>query len=470
MNEVVKNLLKATSWPIAVAIICLMIVGVSALVVVDVSALAVSQKTGAPVVEFAAKQWKFALLGFAVFVAMTLVPYHRVGQWAYVLYGLTIVALIAIFATPPIRGAHRWFDLGGVMVQPSEFAKLTFVIMLAWYLRYGDHYRSLRGLIWPFLLTLLPMGLIVLEPDIGTSMLFLPILYFMLFVAGARLRHLLVILLLGLFVVFVPVAMPAEDDFPEKVADGQFTAWRLGAVTVYHVNEEIKESHRPEMPVAYGRVQWGDGQAYDLQPLALRVMMGKSERGQYAERGRRIAAWLRPDDPKLARKEGYQAKQGRLVLGSGGWTGRSDWNDADNFFSVLPDDHCDFIFCVIGGQWGFFGCAILILLYGVIFLFGTEIAVATNEPFGRLLAVGVLSLFFSQVVINVGMTLGLTPVTGMTLPFISYGGSSLIVNCAAMGLLVNVGLHRPVILGPKPFEHNDTNAAPSPERIELQKP
>ena len=468
MNEVLRNLLKATSWPIVAAMICLIVVGVSA--------LAVCGQSEANMVGFAAKQWKFALLGLAVFVAMTLVPYHRVGEWSYVLYGLTIVSLIAIFATTPIRGAYRWFDVGAViglgkgalLLQPSEIAKFTFVIMLAWYLRYGDHYRRLRGLIPPFLLTLLPMGLIAREPDIGTAMLFLPTLYFMLFVAGARMRHLSVILLLGLFVVFVPIRMPAGDEFPEQLAKERFTSWTLGPVTFYNLNETISELRRPETPVAYCRLQWRDGPVYDLQPLALRVMMGKTQTGQYAERARRIAAWLRPDDPKLAKREGYQARQGRLVLGSGGLTGRSDWNDTDSFFAVLPDDHCDFIFCVIGGQWGFLGCAILVLLYGVIFVFGTEIAVRTNEPFGRLLAVGVLSLFFAQIVINVGMTLGLTPVTGMTLPFISYGGSSLIVNCAAMGLLVNVGLHRPILLGPKPFEHTDAAVEPR-ERIELRK-
>jgi len=459
MNEVIQNLLKGTSWPIVAAMICLMIIGVSA--------LAVCQQTEVTSIDFAGKQWKFALLGLAVFVAMTLVPYHRVGEWSYILYGLTLVLLIAIFATPPIRGARRWFDLGFLLIQPSEIAKFSFVIMLAWYLRYGDHYRRLRGLIWPFLLTLLPMGLIALEPDIGTAMLFLPTLYFMLFVAGAKGRHLLVILAMGLFVVFVPIRMPAPDEFPEQVAKGQFTSWRLGPMTFYNVNEAMKPLDRPETPVAYSRVQWRDGRAHDLQPLALRVMMGKTQTGQYAERARRIAAWLRPNDPRLARTEGYQARQGRLVLGSGGLTGRSDWNDSDNFFSVLPDDHCDFIFCVIGGQWGLLGCAILLLLYGVIFLFGTEIAVWTNDPFGRLLAVGVLSLLFTQIVINVGMTLGLTPVTGMTLPFISYGGSSLVVNCAAMGLLVNVGLHRPIRLGPKPFEHTDVTSPR--ERIELQK-
>lgn len=444
MNEVVKNLLKYTSWPIVLAMIGLIVIGIAA--------ITVSEQADVNMTGFAAKQWKFALLGMAVFVAMTLVPYHRFGPWSYALYGITFVSLVVILKMPAIRGSHRWFDVGPMLIQPSEIAKFTFIIMLAWYLRQGDHYRRIRGLIWPFVLTLVPMGLIVAEPDLGTSMLFLPTLYFMLYAAGAKLRHLLVILALGVAVIFVPVLMPVEDKFPQQRGQGLFTEWNLGPVTFFNVNQDVEWRHRPEVPVAYCRAQWGSGGVYDFQPLALRLMMGKTQTGQYAERAKRVAAWLRPDDPRLAQNEGYQARQGRLVLGSGGVNGRSDWNNTDSFFSVLPDDHTDFIFCVIGGQWGFIGCLVVLLLYGVIFVFGTEIAVITYDPFGRLLAVGVLALLFTQVVINVGMTLGLTPVTGMTLPWISYGGTSLIVNCAAMGLLVNVGQHRPVLLGKRPFE------------------
>jgi cell division protein FtsW (lipid II flippase) len=144
-----------------------------------------------------------------------------------------------------------------------------------------------------------------------------------------------------------------------------------------------------------------------------------------------------------------------MVIGAGRLRGYGDWNDGEMYFQMLPEDHTDFIFSVVAGRWGFLGCLGALLLYGVIFLFGAEIAVITHDPFGRLLAVGVLALLFSQIVINVGMTMGLMPVTGMTLPLVSYGGSSLVMNCAALGLLVNVGQRRPILLAPKPFEHGE---------------
>jgi rod shape determining protein RodA len=167
----------------------------------------------------------------------------------------------------------------------------------------------------------------------------------------------------------------------------------------------------------------------------------------------RVDGWLRQSDPRLrTTSKGYQLHQSMTVLGAGGLAGRRGWNDADAFFRMLPDDHTDFIFSVVGGQWGFVGCTGVLLLYALLFVCGVEIASATSDAFGRMLAVGVLAMFFTQLVVNAGMTMGLMPITGMTLPLISYGGSSLLANCAALGLLVNVGQARPISLGRRPFE------------------
>lgn len=440
-TTILKNYLRYTSWPILASMIALMVIGITA--------IEVSERADTEMIGNAAKQWKFAVVGLAAFFVMTMVPYKWLGPISYHLFFVTIILLAAVFLMPGSRGSHRWLPLGPVNIQPSEIAKFSLIIMLAWYLRYGDNYRRLLGLIVPFVLTLVPMGLILVEPDLGTAMLLPPTLLLMLFAAGAKMRHLLVIVGLGALIVLVPVRLEVKADSFERDRAG-FTTRTVGPVTFYNVDESRPWSQRPEVPVAYCRYQWRQDKVYDIQPLSLRLMMGTD---QTAERASRVAAWLRPDDVRLARGKGFQPRQARLVLGSGGLTGRSNWNNDDAFFRVLPDDHTDFIFCVVGGQWGFMGCLAVLFLYGVIFLFGSEIAVKTYDPFARLLAVGVMALLFSQVVINVGMTLGLTPVTGMTLPWISYGGTSLVVNCAALGLLVNVGQHRPILLGRRPFEH-----------------
>lgn len=437
MLETAKTYLRYTSWPILLAMITLMVMGVLAIRVSE-------QADGLE--GYASRQAIFAALGLGAFVAVTLVPYNRFGQGAYLLYGVTIVLLVLVLRLPAIRNSRRWIDVGILLIQVSEIAKISFILMLAWYLRYRENYRHLAGLIVPFILTLLPMGLILIEPDLGTSLLFLPTLYFMLFMAGAKLRHLLVILGMGLTLILLPIPRGVDAAEFQKQKD-RFTTWTLGPVAFHSVDPKVEAAQRPRTPVAYCRLQVGEGKVYDLQPLSLRVLKGHQVD--------RVEGWLRQDDPYIIKTMGYQLHQSKMILGAGSWTGRRGWNDAQAFFSLLPDDHTDFILAVVGGQWGLLGCLGMLLLYGLIFVMGVEIAVITDDPFGRLLAVGVLALLFTQLVVNAGMAMGMMPVTGMTLPFVSYGGSSLIVNCAALGMLVNVGQRRPISMAPKPFEYNE---------------
>jgi cell division protein FtsW (lipid II flippase) len=322
------------------------------------------------------------------------------------------VALVVILFLPARGGARRWIFLGPIQAQPSEVAKLTYVLMLAWYLRYRNNYRRLRGLVLPFALTFVPLGLILIEPDLGTCLLFLPTLYLMLFMAGAKLRHLVGIVVVGTAVVLLPV--------PVKLA-----------------------AAAPRPALAYGVVSLGQ-RRYAIQAAFLAAMR--------PHQLSRIEGWLSQADLQDTEK-GYQLAQSKMVLGAGRWIGDRDWSEGQIFFQMLPEEHTDFIFSVIGGRWGFVGCVGVLFLYAMILLFGAEIAAITDDAFGRLLAVGVLALLFSQIVINTGMTIGLMPVTGMTLPLVSYGGSSLVVNGAALGLLVNVGQRRPYLLAPKPFEY-----------------
>lgn len=385
---------------------------------------------------FVAKQLIYSVMGGVAFVVCVAVPYRQFGKIAYSLFGFSLLLLLVLAAArfanhsstflPAVRGAHRWIDLVVFRAQPSELAKLSQIILLAWYLRLGNHYRKLTGLIPLFALTFVPMGLILIEPDLGTSLLFLPILYAMLYMAGARLKHLLGIVAIATVIVFIPVPRSTASMGPNEIAERKATA--------------------------YWTYMSGDTQ-YIVSAAPLSVM-------QFHQL-ERIDGWLRQNDPKVIQGKGYHLHHSKIVLGSGKATGRGNWSTADIYFRMLPDDHTDFIFSIIGGHWGFVGCGAVIGLYFLIILFGVEIASVTYDPFGRLLAVGVIALMASQLFINIGMTMGLMPITGMTLPFISYGGSSLIVNCAALGLLVNVGQRRRQLLSRHAFEHKeDTTPVP----------
>ena len=416
MARRLKTFLLRIHWPILLAAGSLMAVGISAIYVSE-------QAEGASG-RLSMKQTIYACMGVVVFLVASRMPYQRVGRLAYPLFAGTLALLVLVLFLPPIRRAHRWIDLKIILLQPSEIAKLTYIILLAWYLRYGGHYRRLRGLVIPFVLTLLPMGLILIEPDLGTSLLLMPTLYIMLFMAGAKLRHLLGVVAVVTAVILLPA--------PRRISE-------MGTV---EANDRKALAYRWS-----GRAWTFDaaGGKYLVAPALLSSMKHHQLR--------RIEGWLRQNDPAVARTKGYQLYQSKLILATGQWSGRGGWTDADAYFHLLPDDHTDFIFSVIGGQWGLLGCLVLLGLYGVIVAAGVRIAMGTDEPFGRLLAIGVVALLFSQICINVGMTIGLMPITGMTLPLVSYGGSSLIVNCAALGLLASVGGHRPILLARRPFEY-----------------
>ncbi|MDD4891046.1 MAG: FtsW/RodA/SpoVE family cell cycle protein [Phycisphaerae bacterium] len=356
------------------------------------------------------KQLVWLAVSLAAMGVAAAVPYRRLGDWSYVIFGVSLALLVAVFVlpeavSPNIKGARRWIripNLPEVNCQPSELAKIAYILMIAWYLRYRKNYRSLSGLLVPFALTLVPLALVLKEPDLGTSMLFLPTLFAMLFLAGANVRHLLTIIALGVVLVVVVVF------------------WQIYLPRIYPPAGRFKplEAH---------------------QEVRIRVWLNQ---GSYTN--------------ATERDEGYQIRQGLMCGGSGGLVGRRGEDAVFTRYNLLPEDDTDFIFSLIGHRWGFVGCFVLLAAYMVIFAAGVEIAAATPDPFGRLLAVGVTALFAAQMAINTGMAIGLLPVTGMTLPFVSYGGSSLVVNFAALGLLINIRRYRPIVLYKRRFEWDET--------------
>jgi cell division protein FtsW (lipid II flippase) len=415
MLETLRTYLRFTSWPIILAMLALIVMGIVSIDICEDVCLKLQERS------LVVRQAAFAAVALAGFVAMTVIPYERIGRASYVLIGLTVLVLVSVlFMKPDTQGTHRWIDLRVLKIQPSEFAKLTYILVVAWYLRYRDNYRRLSGLVVPFLLTVVPMALVFVEPDLGTSLLFLPTLYFMLFMAGAKIRHLLGIVVVGTALMLLPVPTQLKPEMkPDEIANRKQLAYAV--VTMR-------------------------GKEYAVSAVPFSLMGGYQVS--------RIVGWMRQDDEKLAKKEAFQLQTSKVLVGCGLWTGLAKGDDTFYYLlPTLPEAHTDFIFSVIGGRWGLLGGVGMLVLYAVIFLFGLEIATRTYDPFGRLLAIGVVGLLFSQLLINVSMTIGLLPVTGMTLPLISYGGSSLVANCAALGLLINVGQRRTLLIGPHPFEH-----------------
>lgn len=371
------------------------------------------------------KQVLYAMVGLLGLIFINVIGYRRLGPISYGLYAIILILLAILLLdkfvnipfVPYREGrARRWIEIAVAgktlfQIQPSEFCKIIYILALANYLRYRKNYRHLLGLIGPFALTFLAMFLILLEPDLGTVILMMPILFAMLFVAGAKVRHLL--LIIGLAIATSPILWIAMHDYQRM---------RISSLVLQ--NPEIRTLARKHPPLA-------------------RILVGRPER---------LYNW----------KEGggYQLLQSKQAIASGGSAGYGYAHGPyiqDDFF-YLPDKHNDFIFAVIAHQFGLWGCLLVILLYSVIIAAGMEIAWLNTDPFGRLVTVGITSMFAVQVFVNIGMTLGLMPITGLTLPFISYGGSSLLTSFLAIGLLNSIGRYRPFSVAKKPFEFKSDGA------------
>ena len=363
------------------------------------------------------KQVKFAVIGVIGFIAVNLINYRRLGALSYWFYafGLMLLAILLLGKivhipfVPEINGTHRWikFTIKGYALpalQPSEFCKLAYILALAWYLRYRSNYRNFNTLIGPFALTLLPMILILLEPDLGTVLLMMPILFTMLFVAGAKVKHLLIIVLMALL---------------------------LSPLLWY----QMKPYQKIRISSVLLQSGWVQEKA-EQYPALGKILVGK----------------------KFSKKQwrsdwGYHLIRSKYAVASGGAKGYGFRQGPFIKYNFLPERHNDFIFAAIAHQWGFRGCMVILGLYALIISCGLEIAANNTDPFGRLLAVGVIAMVAVEVIVNVGMALGLMPITGMTLPLVSYGGSSLLVSAVAVGLLNNVGRCRPFSVARKRIDY-----------------
>ncbi len=378
---------------------------------------------GSPPTKFVSlwkKQIVFAAAGLAGFIAINFVNYRRLGAMSFPLYIFMLIVLAVLLLDKfvnlpfvPVRNSARcWIDLSPlpVQIQPSEFFKLVYILALAWYLRYRSNFSRFRSLIGPFALTLLPMILILLEPDLGTVMLLMPVLFSMLFLAGARGKHLaMIILLAGLAFPFLWWQMQ------------EYQRMRISAVLLQNKID--------------GSDTW---------------LMSKAKQKPW------LANLLGLDRQTLKNwqnAQGYQLVRSKLAIASGGLFGQGFGKGPFlKYPKFLPERHNDFIFSLIAHQFGFLGCVIVIFLYGLIIACGVEIAQNNTDPFGRLIAVGITAMIAIQALVNIGVAVGIMPITGITLPLISYGGSSLVVNLLAIGLLNNVGRFRPFKVNEKEMQ------------------
>ena len=438
----------------------------------------------------AAKQLAFLGVALAVFGAALLPGYTRLARWSYAFYALTLALLVLLAVLRalhreipdfiyPTNNAYSWICIPGSdqKVQPSELAKIAFIMSLAYYLRYRKNYRRFWGLLVPFAMALVPTALVLYQPDLGTAMMFLPVLFLMLFAAGARGKHLAAIVGLGLLC--VPVFYASMHEYQRMRIDSwllQGCAERLHFAIADAERAAEAKARAADEPTATVAARLSDDEKtalvrevtgmwrFRLWRLATRLAWKEEESDVAAARDHLLAA-LREAGPgpesfvSLRRffatflaGPSHQLFQAKIAAGAGGLWGRGWLQGTQTRYGQLPFADTDFIFPVIAEQFGYVGAAAVVLLYGLVCLLGVDVSFSTTEPFGKLLVVGVVALVAAQAFLNLAMSVGLMPVTGITLPLMSYGGSSLVSSFLALGLLCNVALRRLYLIAPRPFE------------------
>lgn len=320
---------------------------------------------------YVSKHLMFVLIGFAVMAFFAAVDYQRLRDWARPIYLVMVVALVGVLLFGDThRNIRAWFDIGPVQVQPAEFAKLATIVVLASFLgTLGDQLR-LRHLIAALVGLGLPIGLILKQPDLGTTLVFVVIGAGMLVVAGVPMKYLAVLLVLGV------------------VGVG------------YILNSDTLDQYQKE----------------------------------------RLLAFATPD--RVSEEVSYNTQRSQEAAAAGGLTGQGLFEGPQTKGGFVPEQETDFIFTVPAEELGFLGAGGLLVLLALITWRIWRTAQLARDEVGRLICVGVLCMFVFHIFENVGMNLGIMPVTGIPLPFVSYGGSAMIATFAAMGLVMNVHMRR----------------------------
>ncbi len=328
---------------------------------------------------WAEPQMKRFAVGIVLMFVVAFVPIWFWRNMAGLAYGISILLLLAVeFFGVVGMGAQRWLDIGPLRLQPSELMKVTMVMMLAAYYDWLDLKKTSRPL-WvliPVLLIILPTFLVVIQPNLGTSLMLLMGGAAVMFAAGVSIWYFAAVAALVVGAVFAVFA-------------ARGTPWQF---------------------------------LHDYQY-------------------RRIDTFLDPSADPLG--AGYNIMQAKIALGSGGWGGKGFMQGTQSRLNFLPEKHTDFIFTTLGEEFGFVGAFSLLILYGLILFFCFTSALQNKDRFSQLLIIGLAANFFFYLAVNLSMVMGMAPVVGVPLPFLSYGGSVMLVLLVAFGLIQSAHVHRP---------------------------
>ena len=360
------------------------------------------------------RQLGWAVISVIVFFVIYFLPQQTFKYFALSIYLISIFFLIlVVFMGKTVYGAKSWLALGPVGFQPSEFAKIGTVLFLAyWFTRKERDINNPVDIGLALGVGIFPVLLILLEPDMGTAIVYVIITLTMVFWSG--------ISIFGMFVVVSPGLVAFASLFGIHM-------FIIALVFVIIVLFLFKRNLFTSVSIFVLNLAAGFFFDYGFNLLK-------------PHQQRRITSFIDPSSDPLG--AGYNALQAKVAIGSGGLLGRGFMQGNQTQLRFIPEQWTDFIYCVVGEEFGFIGSMIVVILFVIILIRILNYAYLSKNKFNSLLLIGVLGIIFAHFAINIGMNVGLTPVVGLPLPFLSYGGSSLLVNMILIGIVMNIYKNR----------------------------
>lgn len=378
-----------------------------------------------PLVGLYKQQVIWILMAVLVILAITSIPGRYFHAFAYIFYGVSLLLLLlALFMGVSAKGAERWILIAGFKLQPSEFAKIGLLLALARYLSEKTvSLERITSFIMPGILILIPFALVLKQPDLGTAMVFCAMALPMFYWGGLTLLEVFLIVspIISLSLSAIPLILSYESQHSWGIMGAiPWGVFFLGLYALLHYT-------RPSMLLTIGVV------IANLFTATIVTVVWNSVLKDYQKM--RIVSFINPQaDPFGA---GYQVIQSKVAIGSGHIFGKGFLQGTQTKLSFLPEQHTDFIFSVLGEQFGFVGCTLVVLLFLFLVVRGFMLTQSLKNRFFNLMVVGAMSIIGFHIFINSAMTMGMMPVTGIPLPFLSYGGSFTLTVAILLGLVLN---------------------------------
>lgn len=388
------------------------------------------------------RQIIWAVAGLIIALVIAMLDYRRLYDFSIYLYlGAIALLLYTCFFGRLVNGARAWIGVGAFGIQPSEFAKITTIIFLA---RYLDGSKRSRDSFGRFaiscIIVFVPMAVVLIQPDFGTSLVFIPILLVMTFIAGISLRY---VLFLAAFIVFTALFMVLplwqsyilRQSLPSlnilsNIKFVAITVLALGIIAAIALFGFLRYKKRYFYWIVYAA-------AIVVLSLGASFVSHKVLKDYQIMR---LIVFLDPNVDRLG--SGWNIIQSITAIGSGGFTGRGYLQGTQSHYQFVPQQSTDFIFSIFSEEWGLLGGILVFVLFLIICLRLIRIMKSTSDPFGSFITAGLSAMYIFHFLINVGMTMGIMPITGIPLLFMSYGGSALISAMAGIGLALSIYIRR----------------------------